>query len=135
MKCRYCNMALAPLRSLTDGEFCCDDHRHAFKEEQAAHTEVSLQPPLQGALFALTVRFSGPNPGAVLPICRVEPREFKPTVVKPASSLLLPLNDLVETTPPLWEGLLPLHYSVAPADADTGCTEELPGDLELPGVI
>lgn len=31
MKCRYCNVELAPLRSLTDGEFCCDDHRRAFQ--------------------------------------------------------------------------------------------------------
>src|ERR1700693_2685556 len=31
MKCRYCNVALAPLRSLTDGEFCCDEHRQAFE--------------------------------------------------------------------------------------------------------
>ncbi len=31
MKCRYCNVALSPLRSLTDGEFCCDNHRRAFE--------------------------------------------------------------------------------------------------------
>ena len=31
MKCRYCNVELAPLRSLTDGEFCSDDHRRAFQ--------------------------------------------------------------------------------------------------------
>ena len=36
MKCRYCNVALAPLRSLTDGEFCCDEHRQAF-EGRGAH--------------------------------------------------------------------------------------------------
>ena len=33
MKCRYCNNTLAPLRSLTDGEFCCDEHRMAFEWE------------------------------------------------------------------------------------------------------
>jgi len=32
MKCRYCNIALAPLRTLTDGEFCCDEHRRAYGE-------------------------------------------------------------------------------------------------------
>jgi hypothetical protein len=36
MRCRYCNTALAPLRSLADDEFCCDDHRNAFHEQQAA---------------------------------------------------------------------------------------------------
>ena len=30
MTCKYCNGKLAPLRSLTDGEFCSDDHRQAF---------------------------------------------------------------------------------------------------------
>jgi hypothetical protein len=38
MKCRYCNVALAPLRSLTDGEFCCDEHRQAF-EGRGAHRD------------------------------------------------------------------------------------------------
>jgi hypothetical protein len=52
MKCRYCNIALAPLRSLTDGEFCCDDHRHAFHEELAACTE-SRSNHLPKALFSL----------------------------------------------------------------------------------
>ena len=88
MKCRYCNIALAPLRRLTDGEFCCDDHRHAFSEEQAARTEVFLQPPPQDALLPLTVNFSGGIPGSTAgPIGALEPREFKPMVVKPASSV------------------------------------------------
>jgi hypothetical protein len=36
MRCRYCNIALAPLRSLADGEFCCDYHREAFEQQQTA---------------------------------------------------------------------------------------------------
>jgi hypothetical protein len=36
MKCRYCNIELAPLRSLADDEFCCDYHRDAFREQRAA---------------------------------------------------------------------------------------------------
>jgi len=136
MKCRYCNIALAPLRRLTDGEFCCDDHRHAFSEEQAARTEVFLQPPPQDALLPLTVSFSGGIPGSTAgPIGALEPREFKPTVVKPASSLLSPETEMFLPDPPLLDRLLPLQFSGAPADADTGCTEELPGDLEFPGVI
>ena len=137
MKCRYCNIALAPLRSLTDGEFCCDDHRHAFSEEQqAARTEVSLEPPPCGALFPLAVRFPGASPGAPpAPLFRSEAREFKSTIVKPDGSLISPLNSLDLPDPPVLDRLLPLHFAAAPADADTGCTEELPGDLEFPGVI
>src|SRR5579871_6298993 len=97
MKCRYCNTALAPLRSLTDGEFCCDDHRHAFHEEQAARNEVSLQPLPQGILFALPLRFSEGIPGTTAPpIGKLEPREFKPIVAKPAGGLLLPRPDAIE---------------------------------------
>jgi hypothetical protein len=136
MKCRYCNVALAPLRSLTDGEFCCDDHRHAFSEEQAARTEVFLQPPLQDALLPLAVSFSGGIPGSTAaPICALDPREYKLAVVKPASSLLTPETEMFLPDPPALERMLPLQFAAAPADADTGCTEELPGDLEFPGVI
>ena len=41
MKCRYCNTVLAPLRSLTDGEFCSDEHRQTFYEEQDARAQAS----------------------------------------------------------------------------------------------
>src|ERR1700722_8473737 len=136
MKCRYCNIALAPLRSLTDGEFCCDDHRYAFHEEQAAPIEVSLEPPLQGALFPLTVTLPWESPDALpAPIWKAEPKEFKAVVAKPASSLLSPWTESAEPDPPVWEQVLPLRFSATPADSDTGCTEELPGDLEFPGII
>jgi hypothetical protein len=46
MRCRYCNTALAPLRSLADGEFCCDEHRHAFREQPAASPEVIPEPEI-----------------------------------------------------------------------------------------
>ncbi len=135
MKCRYCNIALAPLRSLTDGEFCCDDHRHAFHEELAARTEVALEPLSQRALFPLTIRFPEISPGAFpAPICQAEPKEFKPMVVKPASNLT-PWALPVEPDPPLWEQVLPLRFSGVPVDSDTGFTEELPADLEFPGII
>ncbi len=45
MRCRYCNIALAPLRSLADGEFCCDDHRAAFHEPQPSTPEPREAPP------------------------------------------------------------------------------------------
>src|ERR1700676_2161589 len=101
MKCRYCNIALAPLRSLTDGEFCCDDHRYAFHEEQAAPLEVSLEPPLQGAPLSLNIIFPKVSPAAApAPMWKAEPKEFKPVVVRPASGLL-PWTQLAEPDPPM----------------------------------
>ncbi len=135
MKCRYCNIALAPLRSLTDGEFCCDDHRHAFHEELAACTEVSLEPPAQGALFPLSISLSEASGSPPAPICKEEPREFKPVVAKPQSSGLEPWTVPFEPDPPVWEQVLPLRFIAAPVDSDTGFTEELPADLEFPGLI
>lgn len=135
MKCRYCNIALAPLRSLTDGEFCCDDHRYAFREEQAAHTEVSLEPLPQETLLALPVTLSIAVAAAPAPLlCALEPREFKPAVSKPIA-VLKPWTEALEVIPPAIQRMLPLRYTLTPRDADTGCTEELPGDLEFPGVI
>jgi hypothetical protein len=65
----------------------------------------------------------------------LEAREFKPSVVKPAASQLSPWTEEIRPDPPLWDQLLALHFFAAPQDADTGCTEELPGDLEFAGVI
>ena len=39
MKCHYCNAALSSLRSLTDGEFCSDEHRHAFERGERSPAE------------------------------------------------------------------------------------------------
>ena len=57
MKCRYCNVVLAPLRSLTDGEFCSDEHRQTFYEQQDANaraevtaTAASIEPAEPAAL-------------------------------------------------------------------------------------
>ncbi len=44
MKCKYCNSTLAPLRSLIDGEFCCDEHRSAFGG-QSAPRKAPAPPP------------------------------------------------------------------------------------------
>jgi hypothetical protein len=44
MKCRYCNITLAPLRSLTDGEFCSDEHRQAFQLQNGAKTDKDPAP-------------------------------------------------------------------------------------------
>lgn len=144
MKCRYCNIALAPLRSLTDGEFCCDDHRHAFHEDQSARTEVMVEPPQRGVLFALPLEFYGAiPPDTAAPIGCLEPREFKPTAVKPAAGSLSPMFDTtllvvpetVEPDPPVWEQVFGLQFSAAAANAETGIAEDLPAGLEFPGII
>jgi hypothetical protein len=43
MRCRYCNIALAPLRNLANDEFCCDEHRDAFREQQASVVPGAFQ--------------------------------------------------------------------------------------------
>jgi hypothetical protein len=60
MRCRYCNIALAPLRSLADDEFCCDDHRDAFYQQQAAplpapSETVDSDPPVVPELPAFPI--------------------------------------------------------------------------------
>ena len=46
MTCKYCSGKLAPLRSLTDGEFCSDEHRHAYYDEHLGEVPVqAFQPP------------------------------------------------------------------------------------------
>ena len=87
MKCRYCNIALAPLRTLTNGEFCSDEHRAAF-DERGAEEGVS-SPPREGGLIPLDASFAsvaGETPVAHLkhPV----PLEFRPkTMAAPAFSM------------------------------------------------
>src|SRR5579872_2688927 len=103
MKCRYCNIALAPLRSLTDGEFCCDEHRVAFAERGEAEAIPPL--PLESSLIPLHAKIetvSGEIP-EVHPSAS-GPLEFRPkTMAAPAFS--------------------------APAEADTKTWLGLPGRL------
>ncbi len=58
MKCRFCNVVLAPLRSLTDGEFCCDDHREAYRNLDQEIIRLSSLPRAD-ALIRLHVALSG----------------------------------------------------------------------------
>jgi hypothetical protein len=130
MKCRYCNIALSPLRRLTDGEFCCDDHRHAFHEEQAARTEVPFTPPPQAGLLSLSVGFEGriaANPPA--PISRGELREFKPPVIKPDAAMIQP--DLAGMSLARADRLYGLAFSETPADSKQSSRLELAGDFEI----
>lgn len=132
MRCRYCNIALAPLRSLTDGEFCCDDHRHAFKEEQATKNEVSLQAPRLGSLLPLSVEFTIPEAEPPALVAKLETREFHPSIVKPALSG--PGTAAGVWTPPLLDKLLALRFSYGPKDCPRKVRQELPNGLAFPTV-
>jgi hypothetical protein len=66
MRCRYCNIALAPSRSFVDGEFCCDDHRQRFESESPSTSSVSQKftQPLSAAFERLRQTFV-PRPPAI----------------------------------------------------------------------
>ena len=93
MKCRYCNIALAPLRSLTDGEFCCDEHRVAFAERGEEEAIAPL--PLESSLIPLQARLEGVS--AEIPEAHPSqsaPLEFRPkTMAAPAFSAPVKTGD------------------------------------------
>jgi hypothetical protein len=83
MRCRYCNTALAPSRSLVDGEFCCDDHRQAFETEGASATQPSRQSVTQTVSAALQMwrrRFAPKPSGPELEVAPELESEFVPDV-------------------------------------------------------
>jgi len=84
MKCRYCNIALAPLRTLTDGEFCCDEHRIAFAELGG---EEAVWLP-KGSWVPFNAKFCGVEGEAPAPhLKQPVPLEFRPkTMAAPAFS-------------------------------------------------
>ena len=87
MTCKYCNDKLAPLRSLTDGEFCSDEHRQAyyhehpdevvqdFSAEEALPTAFDSGPvrPVQESIShqAVDIAFSAESPAE--PDCAAAP--------------------------------------------------------------
>ncbi len=60
MRCRYCNIALAPSRSIIHGDFCCDDHRTAYEAEGASSTPVAtpVRQPVYEAIEKLRRKFA-----------------------------------------------------------------------------
>lgn len=104
MKCRYCNVALSPLRSLTDGEFCCDEHRQTFFQEKVAGL-VAPSPPAESPLASLQAAVSHEPPQVDAPVAVRVVGAAKPS----------PLEDL-EDVPPAAEGLLPIAFQPTPAD-------------------
>jgi len=69
MKCRYCNIALAPSRRFVDGEFCCEDHRQLFEAEgpSATHSATQVTQPVWAALRRLRHRFAPRDAGLAAP--------------------------------------------------------------------
>ena len=114
MKCRLCNVVLAPLRSLTDGEFCSDDHRQAFYEQQGSVTRVSVVRP-EASLVSLhaAVQSAAPEPPAA-------PIQTAPAV-QPAQAAVpvisSPVNEPRPDPRPPLQTLLPLQFQGQPADA------------------
>jgi len=92
MKCRYCNIALAPLRTLANGEFCSDEHRAAYTEQGG---EEAVSSPPEGGLVPLNTKFenvSGQTP-ALHPVPPT-PLEFRPkTMAAPAFSAPVETRD------------------------------------------
>ena len=124
MKCRYCNIALAPLRSLADGEYCCDDHRTAHLNQPAAVPEASqapesaattqtpedkvepvpaVEPEVPAASQMLRLRFAAPPPVSgsdalrrpVLPVVAPAPVAFSgPKFPQPQEPVLQQIIEL-----------------------------------------
>jgi hypothetical protein len=110
MRCRYCNIALAPLRSLADGEFCCDEHRHAYQQLPAAAPEViptpeppvaPPEPEISPALRMLRLKF--PLRAPADPVTVIAPAEVAakaPQLPALEEALQLPVEELQTVAEP-----------------------------------
>ncbi|MBZ5608028.1 MAG: hypothetical protein LAP38_07220 [Acidobacteriia bacterium] len=90
MKCRYCNATLAPLRSLIDGEFCCDEHRSSFREEQlstAPARSAEAVTPVVESPAGIEAEFSTAEAELSSPSS-----DENPSYELPSSDYLLPLQ-------------------------------------------
>src|SRR5258708_18310415 len=138
MKCRYCSVVLAPLRSLTDGEFCCDGHREAFRELDQEIVRLSSLPRADSLvrLHVALSRASADIPDA--PASLSEAQEFHTEVSRALASN-------VQTTPgdehiglPAADRLLPLKVTQTAAEwhlapAATAITQsKFPGRIIFP---
>ncbi len=128
MRCRYCKVRLAPLRSLTDGEFCCDDHRHAYAQEHPESENSVPEPETTAGLLELQTNL-GPAESATptAPALAALPAEFTPDPVCVSSevSLRQPLPE-----PDL---LLPLDLAAQVFNTAEGLPWEAANGLEFPG--
>jgi len=138
MKCRYCNVVLAPLRSLTDGEFCCDDHREAFHDLGEDIVRFSSVPPVD-SLIRLHVALSGA--AADIPAVSAgnsKPQDFQIKVIRTAAFNVQTQTSDEHAGLPVADRLLPLKvtqtaaecHDVAPISAPTAGV--FPGRTILP---
>ncbi len=120
MRCRYCNIALAPLRSLADGEFCCDDHREAFHQgrsttlpepseipPEAPHEAESIAEPVPHAvpvrLIAQLVPKPAPEPEppAAVQMLRLRFAPPHPVAAQPIAQIVIaPAAELAFSSAP-----------------------------------
>ena len=129
MRCRYCKIALAPLRSLTDGEFCCDDHRRAYEREgPAVGGDQAPEPAATASLLSLlaAVNPAGLEAPAMLEL-PVAPAQF---AAHPTS---LSGEGTVETEMPAPDLLLRLDFASQLFDTAEDAPLEPTSDLEFPG--
>ena len=132
MRCRYCNIALAPLRSLADGEFCCDDHRAAFSAQQTQTPEAVAEP-------IVAVRQAEPEPDVAAasqpepevpaavqmirlkfapPASAAPPVPQPPPVASPKEIVFLKEPELPEAPEPVLEPLEPVGQEFEAASGE-----------------
>ena len=121
MTCKYCSRELAPLRSLTDGEFCSDDHRQAFQEahRQADSPDFSLpEQPLATAFDTSAPDFSRPLERNFLfsAPAQTPPADFSPaTLVEDASRSGYTAESAIEEEAPVEPPPSALSATTTPA--------------------
>src|SRR5258707_9571731 len=133
MKCRYCNVVLAPLRSLTDGEFCCDGHRETCREREEELVHLSSLPTAD-SLVRLHVALTGapadiPTRAANLSQAQDFQTEMRrpvgfPVEAKPADE---------HTGLPGVDRLLPLNVTQTAAQWQAGPTAAAPSEWRFTG--
>lgn len=98
MRCRYCNIALAPLRSLADGEFCCDDHRVAF--HQPSGTAEPGEAPPEAPQEAESIAEPVANAVPVTPLGLLIPEPAPEHIPEPEVSAAIQMLRLRFAPPP-----------------------------------
>jgi len=104
MTCKYCNCKLAPLRSLTDGEFCSDEHRQAFQGlPQAGSQGYPIDEQQFATAFDSGVAPDRPKPPAqsvVLPAAAPAPPMDFSNPPNPAEHVSSARSETAEEPPP-----------------------------------
>src|SRR5882724_5853762 len=131
MKCRYCSVVLAPLRSLTDGEFCCDSHREMFRQQGEAAPSASPV-PRSDSLVHLHVAISGADTG--IPAAGRNdsaPEDFHTEVSRAFHFHAQPPDEL--TGLPVADRLLPLKVTQTVAESREVNPISVPTEVVFPG--